>query len=176
MSDTPEGLTPKQERFCQEYLLDFNATQAAIRAEYHPKYAAGLLANPSIQERLRILSKERFKRLESKGDKVLRQALEIAGSDIYALLEVSESGAAKLLAKSKKTAKHRRAVQEFEYMEAPGEFGPMVKFKIKMHQKGPAHALLFKYFKLMESHGPDNGDARKTVKERVLAALYKARG
>lgn len=27
-------LTPKQERFCEEYLIDLNATQAAIRAGY----------------------------------------------------------------------------------------------------------------------------------------------
>jgi phage terminase small subunit len=32
-------LTPKQQRFVQEYLVDFNATQAAIRAGYSPKVA-----------------------------------------------------------------------------------------------------------------------------------------
>jgi phage terminase small subunit len=33
-------LTPKQERFCQEYLIDSNATQAAIRAGYSKDTAA----------------------------------------------------------------------------------------------------------------------------------------
>lgn len=32
-------LTPKQQRFCEEYVVDFNATQAAIRAGYSPKTA-----------------------------------------------------------------------------------------------------------------------------------------
>lgn len=32
-----EKLTPKQERFCEEYLIDLNATQAAIRAGYSEK-------------------------------------------------------------------------------------------------------------------------------------------
>lgn len=32
-------LSPKQSRFIEEYLLDFNATQAAIRAGYSPKTA-----------------------------------------------------------------------------------------------------------------------------------------
>lgn len=32
-------LTPKQERFCEEYLVDLNATQAAIRAEYSRRTA-----------------------------------------------------------------------------------------------------------------------------------------
>jgi len=31
--------TPKQKRFCEEYLVDFNATQAAIRAKYSKKTA-----------------------------------------------------------------------------------------------------------------------------------------
>ena len=32
-------MTPKQKRFCDEYLIDLNATQAAIRAGYSEKYA-----------------------------------------------------------------------------------------------------------------------------------------
>ena len=32
-------MTPKQQRFCDEYLIDLNATQAAIRAGYSEKYA-----------------------------------------------------------------------------------------------------------------------------------------
>lgn len=46
-------MTAKQKRFCDEYLIDCNATQAAIRAGYSPKTAneqgARLLANVSIQ-------------------------------------------------------------------------------------------------------------------------------
>lgn len=36
-------LTAKEERFCYEYCIDFNATQAALRAGYSPKtaYAIG---------------------------------------------------------------------------------------------------------------------------------------
>ncbi|MDU1114625.1 MAG: terminase small subunit [Clostridium butyricum] len=32
-------MTDKQKRFCNEYLIDLNVTQAAIRAGYTPKYA-----------------------------------------------------------------------------------------------------------------------------------------
>lgn len=46
-------MTPKQARFIAEYLIDLNATQAAIRAGYSPKtaneQAARLLANVSVQ-------------------------------------------------------------------------------------------------------------------------------
>jgi len=30
-------VTPKQERFCQEYIIDLNATQAVLRAGYSEK-------------------------------------------------------------------------------------------------------------------------------------------
>ena len=51
MATTTKGssLTPKQRRFVAEYLVDLNATKAAIRAGYHPKMAAKLVAKSSIQ-------------------------------------------------------------------------------------------------------------------------------
>ena len=36
---TKDELTDKQRRFCEEYVIDNNATQAAIRAGYSPKTA-----------------------------------------------------------------------------------------------------------------------------------------
>ena len=39
MADAPMKLTPKQARFVQEYLIDLNAAQAAIRAGYSAKTA-----------------------------------------------------------------------------------------------------------------------------------------
>ena len=55
-------MTDKQERFCQEYLKDANATQAAIRAGYSEKTAneqgARMLAKVSIKERLKELRSE----------------------------------------------------------------------------------------------------------------------
>lgn len=46
-------LTPKQKRFCEEYLIDLNATQGAIRAGYSQKtaYSTGqrMLKNVEVQ-------------------------------------------------------------------------------------------------------------------------------
>jgi len=51
------NLTPKQLRFCLEYLKDFNGTQAAIRAGYSKKtaneQASRLLANVNIQNQIK---------------------------------------------------------------------------------------------------------------------------
>jgi phage terminase small subunit len=47
-------MTPKQKRFCDEYLIDLNATQAAIRAGYSEKTATVIgaenLTKPNIKE------------------------------------------------------------------------------------------------------------------------------
>jgi phage terminase small subunit len=60
----PKGdkLTDKQEKFCHEYLIDLNATQAAIRSKYSKKGARvrgfELLANSNVQRRIAELRKE----------------------------------------------------------------------------------------------------------------------
>ena len=75
-------LTAKQQRFCDEYLIDLNATQAAIRAGYSKKTAneqgARLLVNVSIQKKIFELQKEREKRTEITQDSVLRELALIA--------------------------------------------------------------------------------------------------
>jgi phage terminase small subunit len=59
-------LTPKQKRFCQEYIIDFNGTQAAIRAGYSKKTASELayeyLRKPHIQAAIQ----ESCKKIEEK--------------------------------------------------------------------------------------------------------------
>ena len=57
-----DKLTAKQKRFCDEYLKDLNATQAAIRAGYSEKTAneqgARMLAKVSIQEYIQQFQKQ----------------------------------------------------------------------------------------------------------------------
>ena len=56
-------LTPKQELFCKEYLVDLNATQAAIRAGYSVKTAKAMgcenLTKPDVAERIQAAMAER---------------------------------------------------------------------------------------------------------------------
>lgn len=74
-------LTDKQEAFCREYIIDYNATQAAIRAGYSRKTAneqgARLLANVSIQERLKALKDRVLQKLEIKADDVAQSDKEV---------------------------------------------------------------------------------------------------
>lgn len=68
-------LTPKQQRFVDEYLIDLNATQAAIRAGYSAKTARQigerLLTNVDIQAALSARMKDREARTEITQDKVI---------------------------------------------------------------------------------------------------------
>ena len=73
-------LTPKQEIFCKEYLIDLNATQAAIRAGYSARSANNVgpdnLLKPIIQKRIAELMSEREQRTEITADWVLKKAVE----------------------------------------------------------------------------------------------------
>jgi phage terminase small subunit len=75
-------LTEKQKRFCDEYLIDLNATQAAIRAGYKEKYAHTnankLLQNTTIADYIRKKKKERSKRTEITQDAVLQELALVA--------------------------------------------------------------------------------------------------
>lgn len=59
-------MTDKQKRFCEEYMIDLNATQAAIRAGYSPKTAhqtgAENLSKPVIQNCIAQLQAEQSRR------------------------------------------------------------------------------------------------------------------
>ena len=78
-------MTPKQQRFVREYLNDFNATQAAIRAGYSPKGAsvqgARLLANAKVQAEVERLSKDKDDELGLSNERILHKLAQIGFSD-----------------------------------------------------------------------------------------------
>jgi phage terminase small subunit len=75
-------LTPKQRRFVDEYLVDLNATRAAIRAGYSPKtaneQASMNLAKLSIREAVAKAREMQRARLERTADDVLRDIYDAA--------------------------------------------------------------------------------------------------
>ena len=79
------ALTPKQKRFCEEYLIDLNATQAAIRAGYSPKTAeqtaSRLLRNVKVQEYIAKRQKELSRSTEITQERVIKELALIAFSN-----------------------------------------------------------------------------------------------
>ena len=76
-----EGLTPKQQRFVEEYLIDLNATQAAIRAGYSEKTAFSIgvenLKKPLVWDAIQQARGERSEKTGIDAAWVLKQAAEV---------------------------------------------------------------------------------------------------
>lgn len=86
MSDSGSELNPKQKRFAEEYLIDNNATQAAIRAGYSAKTArtvsARLLADVRIKSHVEEMRREQSLRVGCTADQILAEIRYLAMSRI----------------------------------------------------------------------------------------------
>lgn len=87
-------LTPKQVRFVEEYLVDANGTQAAIRAGYSPRtaneQAARMLTIASVRDALDVAQRARSERVQISADWVLGRLVEIVDRTMQAV-EVADS-------------------------------------------------------------------------------------
>lgn len=100
---TTQELTDRQARFCEEYLIDLNATQAAIRAGYSEKtanrIASELLSKLDIQEKITELKAERAKRTEMTQDSVIQELAAVARAEIKGVRAVDKLKVLELLGK-----------------------------------------------------------------------------
>lgn len=89
-------LTAKQEMFCKEYLIDLNATQAAIRAGYSEKTAMEqgyqLLQKTSVKENIQVLMDKRSERTEITADYVLEGIRDLTERCIQATPVLDKEG------------------------------------------------------------------------------------
>jgi phage terminase small subunit len=112
-----DGLTPRERRFVLEYLVDLNATQAAIRAGYSARTARQIasenLTKPDIKAVVDAALEERARRVEVKADDVLRELLRVGLADPARL--IGEDGRLLLLGDMPEDV--RRAVASIEVEE-----------------------------------------------------------
>ena len=92
---TQKTLTDKQIRFCEEYVIDNNATQAAIRAGYSEKTAYSIanqnLKKLEIQKQILKLQKEAAKTAEITRDDLLTELKKIGFADIdYSCIQAKD--------------------------------------------------------------------------------------
>ena len=91
------SLNAKQEAFCREYIIDLNATQAAIRAGYSERTAqeqsSRLLSNVIVSDRVAELMRDRSSRVRIDADYVLNRLAEIDQMDVADIL--TEDGSLK---------------------------------------------------------------------------------
>lgn len=133
-------LTPKQKLFVEEYLVDLNATQAAIRAGYSVKTAnrigAENLSKPDIQKEIEKRRKDRERRTEITQDRVLQELAAIAFAKATDYAEIDE-GIVKIKPTSEISIAQAGAIAGVEQ----GNFG----VKLKLYDKLKALELLGKH-------------------------------
>lgn len=97
------SLTPKQKMFVDEYLVDLNATQAAIRAGYSPKTAKDIasqnLAKLNIKIEIDKIMAERSRRVGMNADRILHELGKLAFVKIEDVIDF-ETGKIKATANS----------------------------------------------------------------------------
>lgn len=89
--ETNFKISAKRKKFCEEYLIDLNATQAAIRAGYSKKsatvIAAELLTFPNVQQYLTLIRQESAQKLEITRERVLKEYAKIAFFDVRKIFD-----------------------------------------------------------------------------------------
>ena len=167
-------LSEKQATFVQEYLIDLNATQAAIRAGYSKgsaaRYAVELLNKTHVAEAIRKAMAERNQRVEISQDRILEELACIAFGDLRDLATWDEHGV-KLKSSTELTDEQAAAISEIaETVTKDGG-----NRKIKRHDKVKALELLMRHKGMLNDKLNLSGElnvsalekGRERAKERI---------
>ena len=129
--DPRPKLTPKQEIFAKEYLLDLNATQAAIRAGYSKRTAKSqgqrLLTYVDVAKLIQQGRERREAKLDVKADDVIRELAKIGFANMEDYTRLTESGGL-ILDATNLTRDQKAAISEVGY-DAAGN--PKIKLAVK---------------------------------------------
>ncbi len=145
-------LTPKQIKFIDEYLIDLNATQAAIRAGYSKKTAQRIgsenLSKPLIQEEIQKHRNKLQSKCEITQERVLRELAAIAfasGADFAKVVTGGTFDTVKMIPTDKIPPEKLAAIAGMK-MTANG-------VEVKLHDKVRALEMLGKYLGLFDGSG-----------------------
>lgn len=161
-----DGLNEKQRLFCAEYLVDLNATAAAIRAGYSTKTARSiaqeLLVKPEVIAKVQVLMDERSKRTEVTADRVITEVARLGFADLRKLFN-AQGGLLPVNDWPDEVAAAVASVEVDELFEGFGENRHQIGYtkKVKLWDKGKALELLGRHLKLwverVEHTGPNGG-------------------
>jgi phage terminase small subunit len=170
----PRRLNPKQRAFALEYLVDLNATQAAIRAGYKKEAAnrAGwrLLRLPQVAAAIAAATAARAARTRVSADRVIEEYARLAFTDMRNYTEWGPAGI-KLRPHTALSEAEAAAVKELT------EIGPKGRPRIRLHDKRPALDALARHLGLFGRPGepfvryPLGYDMRTPAQEHARAAL-----
>ena len=117
-------MTPKQEKFCVEYLIDLNATQAALRAGYSKRtaYSIGneILKKPEIKSRINELRSQEFKKSIMAAEEVEARLSKAARGELQEEVVVTEN-IGDFMSKAKIIKKQISAKDQLKALELMGK-------------------------------------------------------
>lgn len=137
-------LTEKQKRFVEEYLIDLNATQAAIRAGYSTDSARQIgtenLSKPSIRAYIDREMAERSRRTGISQDRVIRELARLAFVNANDVIDIDEA-----TLKSGASEDDTAAIASVKVKTIPTKEGEGVEREIRLTDKLKALELLGKH-------------------------------
>ena len=143
-------MTDKQKRFCEEYLVDLNATQAAIRAGYKPDNAGSIgsenLQKPEIRARVDQMLADRSVRTGVNADRVIRELAKVAFVKATDVINVDEA-----TVKNSASEDDKACIQSVKVKVVNGDFSSIER-EIKLCDKVRALELLGKHLGIFEDN------------------------
>ncbi len=161
-------LTPKQELFCKEYLIDLNATQAAIRSGYSVESAGTIgtenMQKPTLRAHIDAALAERSRRTGINADRVIRELARLAFINAADVIDF-DSGAIASGATEDDTA----AIASVKVKVITGENGESVEREIKLADKLKALELLGKHLGIFSDKLKIEGSIPIVIRDDIEA-------
>ena len=138
------AITEKQKKFVEEYLIDLNATQAAIRAGYSPKRASEqgyqLLQKTTVSKEIEKAMAERSRRTGINQDRVIRELARIAFVNPKDVINSDDASV-----KENASEDDLACIQSVKVKTMDGAKGKSVEREIRLNDKMKALELLGKH-------------------------------
>ncbi len=155
-------LTAKQKKFVEEYLIDLNATQAAIRAGYSTESAKEIgcenLTKPNVKAEIDKAIAERSRRTGINQDRVLRELAKIAFVNPNDVINFNEA-----TVKSDAKEEDLAAIASVKIKNIPTEDGEITEREIKLCDKLKALDLLGKHLGIYDKHEAEDRNLTITI-------------
>lgn len=137
-------LTKKQQQFVEEYLIDLNATQAAIRAGYSTTSARQIadenMSKPYIKEAIEKALAERSRRTGINADRIVQELAKIAFLNPTDVINMDEA-----TVKGEANRDDTAAIASVKVKKIPTDDGDITEREVKTYDKIKALELLGKH-------------------------------
>jgi len=138
------ALTKKQKRFVEEYLIDLNATQAAIRAGYSPDTAKSIgsenLTKPDISAAISKAQAERSRRTGINQERVIRELAKVAFLNPVDVIDME-----KATIRGEANREDTACIASIKVKTIPTDDGTITEREVKTYDKLKALELLGKH-------------------------------